>query len=51
MMMDVAGGVIIALAVSAVFAVGIYSLDNGRKYTGAFYVAASAMVAAWIVLS
>ncbi len=46
MMMDVAGGVIIALAVSAVFAVGIYSLVNGRKYAGAFYVVASATAAA-----
>ena len=51
MMMEVAGGVIIGLAVGAGFAAGIYSFMNDENGVGAFFLAASVGSAFWIVLS
>ena len=51
MMMDVAGGVIIALAVGAGFAAGIYSLTNNQNGVGALYLTASVGTGLWIVPS
>ncbi len=50
MMLDVAGGVIIGLAVGAGFAAGIYSFLNDQNGVGVFYLVASVGTALWIVL-
>ncbi len=51
MMMEVAGGVIIGLAVGAGFAAGIYSFVNDEAGVGWFFIVASVGAALWIVLS
>ena len=50
MMMDVAGGVIIGLFVSAVFAAGIYCISQEENGVGATLLLISLGAALWIVL-
>ncbi len=51
MMMEVAGGVIIGLAVGAGFAAAIYSFVIDENVFGMFLLVASLGAALWIVLS
>ena len=51
MMLDVAGGVLIAAFVCGLLALGVMFEINGRRALGATFIVASIIAAIWIVLS